>query len=223
MCIKRWGQGFQRSQKNGVRSIFWKNKIMAKVKILIKGYAREKDGEEFASSATILIQDNNLNIIIDPGMNREALLGGLAKERLKPEDINFVIVTHTHLDHSLLAGIFENAKILDNSDVYSFDGKIAGHEGRVSNTDIEIIKTPGHDQFHCSVLVKTEDLGKVVIAGDVFWWADEEEQKTDKQSLLEHEDPYVKDEKALKESRERILNLADYIIPGHGKMFKVKK
>ena len=193
---------------------------MAKVKVLIKGYAREKNGEEFASSTTTLIQNNNLNIIVDPGTNREALLGGLAKESLKTEDINFVIVTHTHLDHSLLVGIFENAKILDNSDVYSFDGKTGGHEGRVPNTDIEIIKTPGHDQFHCSVLVKTEDLGKVVIAGDVFWWLDKEEQKTDKQSLLEHKDPYVKDKKALRESRERILNLADYIIPGHGEMFK---
>ena len=164
-----------------------------------------------------------MNVIIDPGMDKEALLGSLAKEGLKTGDINFVIVTHTHLDHSLLAGIFENAKILDNSDIYSFDGKIGGHEGRVPNTDIEIIKTPGHDQFHCSVLVKTEDLGKVIIAGDVFWWTDEEEQKTDKQSLLKHEDPYVKDEKALKESRERILNLADWVIPGHAGMFKVKR
>jgi len=196
---------------------------MAKIKILIKGYAKEKYGEEFASSTTTLIRENNLNIIVDPGINKEALLGGLAKEGLKTGDINFVIVTHTHLDHSLLSGIFENAKILDNDDIYSFDGKISGHEGKIPNTDIEIIKTPGHDQFHCSVLVETEDLGKVVIAGDVFWWTDEEEQKTDKQNLLEHEDPYVKDKKALKESRERILNLADYIIPGHGEMFKVEK
>ncbi|PJE69557.1 MAG: hypothetical protein COU98_01325, partial [Candidatus Staskawiczbacteria bacterium CG10_big_fil_rev_8_21_14_0_10_38_10] len=96
---------------------------MAKIKVLIKGYAKEKDGEEFASSTTTLIQDNNLNVIIDPGMDKEALLGSLAKEGLKTGDINFVIVTHTHLDHSLLAGIFENAKILDNSDIYSFDGK----------------------------------------------------------------------------------------------------
>jgi len=196
---------------------------MEKVKILIKGYAKEKDGEEFASSTTTLIRENNLNIIVDPGMNKEALLSGLAKEGLKTGDINFVIVTHTHLDHSLLSGIFENAKILDNNDIYSFDGKISEHEGKVPNTDIEIIKTPGHDQFHCSVLVETENLGKVVIAGDVFWWADEEEQKTDNQSLLEHEDPYVKDKKTLKESREGILNLADYIIPGHGEMFKVEK
>jgi len=196
---------------------------MAKIKVLIKGYAKEINKEEFASSTTTLIQDNNLNIIVDPGMDRGGLLEGLLKEKLSLEDINFVIVTHTHLDHSLLAGIFKNAKILDNSDIFSFDGQISEHEGKVPGTNIKIIETPGHDQFHCSVLVNTDDLGKVVIAGDVFWWADDEEQKIDKQSLLEKKDPYVKDEKALRESREKILKVADYIIPGHGEMFKFSK
>ena len=196
---------------------------MSEVKILIQGYAKEINGKEFASSTTTLIQDNNLNIIIDPGMNRKELSGGLVKKGLKPEDINFVILTHTHLDHSLLAGIFENAKVFDNSDVYSFDGKIDEHKGKIPNTNIEIIKTPGHDQFHCSVLTKTEDLGKVVIAGDVFWWTDDEKKKIDKQSLLEHKDPYVKNKKALRESRKKVLGLADWIIPGHGGMFRVKK
>ncbi len=196
---------------------------MVKVKVIIKGYAKEINEEEFASSTTALIQDNNLNVIVDPGMDRKALLDGLAREGLKPEDIKFVILTHTHLDHSLLTGIFENAEIFDNSDIYSFNGKISEHEGKIPNTDIKIIKTPGHDQFHCSVLVKTEDLGKVVIAGDVFWRADDEEQKTGRKSLLEREDPYVKDENTLRESREKILEIADYIIPGHGEMFKVIK
>ncbi len=196
---------------------------MVEVKILVEGYAKEENGAELASSTATLIRDNNLNIIVDPGMDREALLEGLAKENVKTEGVNFVILTHTHLDHSLLAGIFENAKILDDSNVFSFDGKIGEHKGKILETDIEIVKTPGHDQFHCSVLVKTKNLGSVVIGGDVFWWADGEEQKTDNKSLLEHKDPYVKDEKLLRESREKILNLADYIIPGHGKMFKVKK
>ncbi len=195
---------------------------MAEIKVLIEGYAKEENGAEFASSTTTLIREGDLNIIIDPGMDRKRLLGSLAKERLKPEDINFVIVTHTHLDHSLLAGIFENAKVLDNSDVYSFDGKIGKHEGRIPNTDIEIIKTPGHDQFHCSVLVKTNKLGKVIVAGDVFWWENGQEQKTDKESLMKYKDPYVKNEEELMNSRKKILEVADYIIPGHGKMFKVE-
>ncbi len=196
---------------------------MAKVKVLIEGYAREEGDYEIASCTTTLIQDKDLNIIVDPGMNRKLLLDSLKKENLSINNIHYVILTHTHIDHCLLAGIFENAEIIDDSSVYSFEGKIRDHEGKVPDTDIEIIKTPGHDQFHCAVVVKTEDLGKVIIAADVFWWADEEEQKTDEESLINHEDVYVKDENQLKESRKKVLKIADYIIPGHGKMFKVEK
>ena len=196
---------------------------MAEVKILIEGYAREEDSTEFASSTTTLIQEVDLNIIVDPGMNRELLLEALRKENLSPDEINYVILTHYHLDHSLLAGVFEKAKILDDGDIYSWDGKIESHGGKVPGTDIKIIKTPGHDMFHCSVLVPTEDFGKIVIAGDIFWWRDNEKQKTDKESLINHKDPYVKNEEALINSRKKVLDIADYIIPGHGKMFKVKK
>ena len=196
---------------------------MVKVKILVKGYVKKINGKEFASSTAVLVQDKNFKIVADPGMDRKALLNALKKEKLKPSDINFVILTHTHLDHCLLAGIFEKAKILDSDDIFSFNGQIIKHKYKIPGTDIKIIKTPGHDQFHCSVLVTTKDLGKIIIAGDVFWWTAEEEQKIDKQSLLEHQDPYVKDKRALRESREKILELADYIIPGHGEMFKVRK
>ena len=194
---------------------------MAKVKVLIEGYAREEDDIEFASSTTTLIQEEDLNIIVDPGMNRELLLETLRKENLSPNKINYVILTHNHLDHSLLAGVFEKAKILDNEDVYSWDGKIESHGGKIPGTDIEIIKTPGHDMFHCSVLVGTEKYGKVAVVGDVFWWMDEEEQKVDREILMQHKDPYMKDKEELMKSRKKILEMADYIIPGHGEMFKV--
>ena len=196
---------------------------MAEVKVLIQGYAREEEDSESASSTTTLIKESELNIIVDPGMNRELLLEALKKENLSPRDINYVILTHYHLDHSLLAGIFENARVMDNEDIYSFNGKIKRHDNRVPGTDIKIIKTPGHDMFHCSVLVKTKEFGQVAIVSDVFWWSDEEEQKTDKESLMNHEDPYVKNKEELMKSRKKVLEIADYIIPGHGKMFKVEK
>jgi glyoxylase-like metal-dependent hydrolase (beta-lactamase superfamily II) len=196
---------------------------MAKIKILIEGYAREENDSEFASSTTVLIRKGNFNIIVDPGMNRQMLLDALEKENLSTGDINYVVLTHYHLDHSLLTGIFENAKVLDNGEIYSWEGKIESHGGKVPGTDIEIIKTPGHDMFHCSVLVQTEEFGKVAVVADVFWWRDSQQQKTDKESLMVHEDPYVKNKEQLTESRKKILEIADWIIPGHGKMFKVQK
>jgi glyoxylase-like metal-dependent hydrolase (beta-lactamase superfamily II) len=195
---------------------------MAEVKILVEGYVRGEEDKELASCTVTLIKDGNLNIIVDPGMNRKLLLESLREEGLSINDINYVILTHTHIDHCLLAGIFEKAEVLDDSSIYTFDGEIRDHEGKVPETEIKLIKTPGHDQFHCSVLVDDEKLGKVVIAADIFWWADDEEQKTDKKSLMEHKDPYIKNEEQLKQSRKKVLELADYIIPGHGKMFKVE-
>jgi glyoxylase-like metal-dependent hydrolase (beta-lactamase superfamily II) len=196
---------------------------MAEVKVLMQGYAKEKKRFELASSTTTLIKENGINIIVDPGMNREMLLKALKKEKLSPAKINYVILTHYHLDHSLLTGIFENAKVLDNDTLYSFDGRIDGHKGKVPGTNIQIIKTPGHDMFHCSVLVKDKKLGNVAVVGDVFWWRDDQKQETDKESLMKHEDPYVKNKEELINSRKKILEIADYIIPGHGKMFKVNK
>jgi glyoxylase-like metal-dependent hydrolase (beta-lactamase superfamily II) len=195
---------------------------MTKLKVLIEGYAKEDSGTELASSSTTLLQENNLNILVDPGMDRPLLLKSLKAERLSPEKIDYVVLTHTHLDHCLLAGIFENAKILDNDSIYSSQGRITPHEGRIPGTDIEIIKTPGHDQFHCAVVANTEEFGKVAIVGDVFWWRTGEMQQTDTEALINHNDPYVKNGDQLVESRRKVLEIADYIVPGHGRMFKAK-
>ncbi len=193
---------------------------MAEVKVLIEGYDRDENGAKFASASTVLIKKNRLNIIVDPGMNRAMLLDSLKKEGLLTSQVDYIILTHYHIDHSILSGIFENAKFLDDDGIYSQNGKMEGHNGKVPGTDIEIIKTPGHEMFHCSVLVKTKT-GKIAISGDIFWWAAGQKQVTDKESLIKLEDLYVKNKEQLIDSRKRILEVADYIIPGHGKMFKI--
>lgn len=194
-------------------------KTMAEVKVLIEGYAKEIEGGWLASSTVTLIRESGLNIIADPGVNRTLLLERLEKEGLAPEDIDIVFMTHYHPDHNLLAGIFSNAKVADEELVYEND-KQTEHDGKIPGTAIEIISTPGHDQFHGSLLVDTNE-GKVAVAGDVFWWADTETQDTSREALLAHKDPFVKDAAALASSRKKLLELADWIIPGHGKKFKV--
>jgi glyoxylase-like metal-dependent hydrolase (beta-lactamase superfamily II) len=192
---------------------------MAEVRILIEGYANEVDGVEYACSSVTLVRAGQSNILVDTGSNRELLLEALRKEGLRPSDIGIVVLTHTHLDHCMLVGIFENAVIFDGDSVYSFDGRISGHDGKVPGTDMEIVPIPGHDQFHCAVFVDTKEYGKVVVAADVFWWPEGASQSTDEASVLSLEDPYVKDPNALHASRKTILDSADYIVPGHGKPF----
>jgi len=198
---------------------------MAEVKVLIEGYVKELKDGWLAQPSTVLIKDSGLNIIVDPGSNKELLLKKFADEDLEPEDINIVFLTHHHLDHALAIMIFPDSDILLDGDLMNINksDKVFSYSGNIPKTNIRVISTPGHIFEHSSLLVETE-MGKVVVAGDLFWWLEGEEQKIDFERLINHEDSNgAKDEKALRENRKKILEMADYIIPGHGKMFKVVK
>lgn len=195
---------------------------MAELKILIEGYAEELKKGWKASSTCCYIKSGNKKIITDPGCNRKKLLNALKKEKLKTTDIDYVFLSHCHIDHILLASLFEKAtfvtfdtNLLYNNDLMlEFDKNILGK-------DIEILETPGHVSEHLSLLVSTPK-GKIALAGDCLWWAKEEEQIVD---VNKKDDSHPKDlnMKKLIESRKKLLKIADYIIPGHGKMFKTKK
>ena len=194
---------------------------MNKIKVIIEGYAKEIKGGWLASSTATLIKSSDKLIISDPGCNRERLLRTLDAEKLKPEDIDFVFLTHGHVDHSLLAGIFTNARIVTfESLMYDKDLQIE-FENDILGSGTEIVKTPGHTAEHISLMVNTNK-GKYAIAGDVFWWSEGEKEIVD---INKEDDSHPKELNMdeLKESRRKLLELADYIIPGHGKMFKVSK
>lgn len=195
---------------------------MAELKVLVEGYAKKVEKGWVASSTTCLIITENKKIITDPGCNRKKLLEALQKESLTTDDIDYVFLSHCHPDHILLAGIFQKAKFItfdtnlmyDKDLMFEFDKHTMGK-------DIEIIETPGHVLEHLSLLVNTPK-GKIAIAGDVIWWIEGEEQVFNI-NQKDHSQAKGMDMNKLIESRKRILEIADYVIPGHGKMFKVKK
>lgn len=192
---------------------------MAEIKILIEGYAKPTKNGWLANSSVVFVKSNGKNIIADPGFDREKLLKELGKEKLKTSDIDFVFLTHGHIDHSVLAGIFENAKMIDELYVYQKD-IIIKHHGVIPGTDLKVIRTPGHMEEHCSLIAKTKQ-GVYAVAGDVFWWLENEKQEIDINKP--DNDPEHMNIRKLVTSRKKLLELADYIIPGHGKMFKVEK
>lgn len=195
---------------------------MAEVKILLEGYAKKRSNGWVANSTVCLITTQDKKIISDPGCHREKLLEALKKEGLSTSAIDYVFLSHCHPDHTLLAGIFENAKFItydtnlmyDNDTLLEFDPHELG-------SDIEILQTPGHVLEHISLLVQTSQ-GKVAIVGDVIFWTEGEEQVFD---INQKDQAQAKgmDMATLIESRKRIVELADYIVPGHGRMFRVKK
>lgn len=195
---------------------------MATVKILIEGYAKKLSNGWVASSTVCLVTSGSKKIITDPGCNRAKLLDALRKEKLSTGDIDYVFLSHQHPDHTLLAGIFENAKFVtyDSNLIYNNDSLTEFHPHSLGNY-IEILQTPGHVLEHISLLVDTNE-GRVAIAGDTIWWLDDEEQKF-KINQYDHFQAKGMNMEALIESRKKLIAAADYIIPGHGRMFKIKK
>ncbi|MEW6294944.1 MAG: MBL fold metallo-hydrolase [Candidatus Diapherotrites archaeon] len=187
---------------------------MAEVKVLIEGYTTadaKESGEEKTCPTITLVKDRNIIMVVDPGIleDQSMLAGKLREEGLSINDVNIVCITHSHIDHYRNIGMFPKAKTLE---YYGLWDKNTVEDWKEQFTkDIKIIKTPGHNYDCISLLVKT-DKGIIAIVGDVFW-----------KENFPADDPYASNKKELKESRRKVLAVADYIIPGHGRMFKVKK
>ncbi|MFA6255191.1 MAG: MBL fold metallo-hydrolase [Patescibacteria group bacterium] len=183
---------------------------MASAKILIEGYTSGDSGEGQTCPTITLVRDQHIIMVVDPGVleSQNLLIEALNKEGLKVSDVNYVFVTHSHLDHYRNIGMFPEAKTVEYFGVWD-KGNCDDWPDQLTD-DIEIIKTPGHNYDALSLLVKT-DVGLVAIVGDVFWRKD-----------YPKADPYATDSKKLEASRKKVLDIANYIIPGHGGIFKVK-
>jgi glyoxylase-like metal-dependent hydrolase (beta-lactamase superfamily II) len=189
---------------------------MTEVKILIKGWTNSdslKNGEEENDACTTsLIVDGQIIAIVDPGVaaDQQVFEKALEKEGLGLKDITHVFLTHSHIDHFRNVGIFEA-----NVPVVEYWGKWTGSKVEDRENDfsenIKIIETPGHNRDSLTFIVNTGK-GKVAICGDVFW-------KEGKPA----NDPYADNPELLAKSRQKILEIADFVIPGHGNIYKVKK
>jgi len=192
--------------------------MAAQVKILVQGYSNADSvaeiGEEKTRPTITLVKDGDVVIIVDPGTleNQQTLIGALAKEGLSIYDVNYVCITHSHIDHYRNIGMFPKAKILEFYGIWDKETVVPWAEDFSEN--IKILATPGHDSTSISLVVTTED-GKVAICGDVFW---KENYPQDP-----YDDTYADNYDKLIENRAKILEMADWIIPGHGPMYRTKK
>lgn len=186
---------------------------MAEVKIIVPGYFNWLSENKLkASSNVVLIKDGKNNIIVDTGSGvvESKIIEALKKEKLKPEDINIVVNTHSHSDHRENNHLFKNATIYVyantiKNDTYEFF-PVLKSMSLTPNTII--VQAVGHTDEDISVIVDTKE-GRYGVAGDLFKQEDADVE-------------FCSDEIKLKESQAKIKALADFIIPGHGPLFKVK-
>ncbi|XP_038207967.1 metallo-beta-lactamase domain-containing protein 1 isoform X2 [Zerene cesonia] len=175
---------------------------MCEVVVLHDGYSFvNNDGEMIANCSCTLIKGPH-NIIIDTmtPWDSEVILTALKEHQITPDDINFVVSTHGHSDHTGNNNLFLKATHIVGFSI-SFKDKYYIHpfekgEEYVINDFVKIIPTPGHTLSDVTVLVKSEEENIAIVAGS--------------------EDP-IKQVK----NRTMIADIANWIIPGHGPKFEV--
>jgi glyoxylase-like metal-dependent hydrolase (beta-lactamase superfamily II) len=175
--------------------------------LLHAGYARD-DG---VASSVSLVLDGTATIVVDPGMvaDPELIIGPLRALGIGPRDVTHVVVTHHHPDHTINAGLFPRAEVVDFWARYRNDQWI-DHEGEGFHVSehARLILTPGHTNQDATLLIET-DAG--VVACTHAWWRADRTPATD---------PLADDQAALEASRARILAAADVVVPGHGEPFR---
>jgi glyoxylase-like metal-dependent hydrolase (beta-lactamase superfamily II) len=182
----------------------------AAVFVLNEGYAGLDGDDERVASTVTLILDGDQAIVVDPGMvaSRADLLAGLVAAGSAPEGVTDVVFSHHHPDHTINAALFLNARIHDHWAIYEGDHWTDRDADNFQlSPNVRLLRTPGHTSEDISTAITTPD--GVYVCTHAWWGPDGPE-----------EDPLATAPAALAASRERILELATVIIPGHGPIFR---
>lgn len=169
----------------------------------------ENDGARRVASTVALIKAEDAIIIVDPGMVSEKvdLPSKIKNIGINLEDVTHVFISHHHPDHTVRVGIFPNATLVDFWGSYSNDLWEDHGDRYFIAKGIWVMRTQGHTDEDASLIVEAND-GTYVFTH--AWWNERMEPEND---------PLAENQTNLIESRKKILKIADFIIPGHGKMF----
>jgi glyoxylase-like metal-dependent hydrolase (beta-lactamase superfamily II) len=155
-----------------------------------------------ARSSVTLISTGTQRIIVDTGLKGEEkiILERLAERGLNPDDIDSVINTHAHQDHTGNNFLFSRAKVLSPK------------EGDLIAPGIKIMNTPGHSMDSISVVVESQNV--VVLAGDAL--------PTFSNYIKGVPPAHHVDGDLARKSMYMILKIADVVVPGHDRPFSVR-
>ncbi|MDQ1280459.1 MAG: hypothetical protein QG670_1722 [Thermoproteota archaeon] len=162
---------------------------MARFNIVMQGSNIRTDQGSIGLSTVALI-DSHARILLDTGHfgTRRYLLNSLKKLGISPSDIDIVIVSHAHWDHSLNLDLFQKATIVINAKEFDFIHRVDENNWatpriiaslldsmKIRKTvgdqdifdDVRVIETPGHSVGHQAVLIKTDE-GPVLFTQDAI-------------------------------------------------------
>ncbi|MDQ0189806.1 glyoxylase-like metal-dependent hydrolase (beta-lactamase superfamily II) [Alicyclobacillus cycloheptanicus] len=167
--------------------------------------------------------------------DRPELIRRLQDRGIRLTDIDYVILSHMHFDHAANVSMFPQATVylheaeVQHAKAARFDDfalctevlemlqqgsrlkLLTGADGVVEGH--RWMHTPGHTPGGISIILKGEDGANWVAAGDAVKNLHEAETGDVWMSM---------DRRASQESIQKVLSIADYIIPGHDRQIRIQ-
>lgn len=182
----------------------------ARIDVLFTGYVEQSDDPTMRVGGTVtLVRDGERVVVVDPGMvpSRQAILDPLEALGVAPADVTDVVLSHHHPDHTVNIALFGEVPVHDFQAAYQHDRWTRRPaEGLALSPSVRLLATPGHTPQDLTTLVGTAD---GVVALTHLWWTADGPA----------EDPFAPDLDVLRAQRERVLAVADLVVPGHGATF----
>jgi glyoxylase-like metal-dependent hydrolase (beta-lactamase superfamily II) len=178
----------------------------ARFDILVEGYVRLPH----VAGTITLVRDEDRVIVHDPGIvsERDLIISALRDLGLRPDDVTDLVLSHHHPDHTLNAALFPVVPVHDFQWIVHGDHLTLREADGIDLTpSVRLLTTPGHSPEDITVLVGTAD--DVVALTHLWWTADGPV-----------DDPFSPDREQLRQQREKVLELATLIVPGHGPPFR---
>lgn len=191
-----------------------------KVVVLSEGYVKEtQNGNAENCTCTLIRGPKNIIVNTMTAWDGGNLLAALKRQNLTTDDIDYVICTRGHSNHVGCNDLFLKSIHIVGYCIYHGDFQFIHnfYEEKEYKIDdyVKIIVTPGNSLHDTSVIVKSSEHGNIIITGDLFNNANDLPKEGSWENSKTISETHVS-------SRNRILAMADWIIPGYGPMFKVK-
>lgn len=204
---------------------------------LFTGYSRMSESSnskvpimEANCTCVAIKSSTGINIIVDTMdcWSTQPLIDRLKDFQLTPDDFQWCISTHSHVDHLGNNNLFLKTKHIVGQTISHKNLYFLGDEFETTGVyeitpDIQVFATRGHTLSCVSVIIHNAIIhgdaesapGTVGICGDLF------ENVEDIDKPLIWIGAGSEDQKAQKENRFKMASMASIIFPGHGKYFKV--
>lgn len=197
--------------------------------ILLSGLPGRTSRGFLGWSTVILLHTEGGPVLFDTGApgDRPGLLKALAARSIAPADIRTIILSHLHFDHTGNLDCFANAQVVLHQKEYGYfldhgqtdpamplllvKGLFAERTVQLVHGEIEpvggvrMLLTPGHSGGHCSLEV-TVDGARHILAQDAL---------KSRHDLTDAEPTGAFDAVEARRSIDRIIAIADVIVPGH--------